>query len=430
VRRLIGWVGRFATSLLLRRVEVADLDRLPRGRPVLLVANHFNGFVDPLVITSALGRLPRFVAKDALRAVPGLGLVMRAAGVVFVRRREDSPAEGSRVANEDAFAECHRALVERDVVAIFPEGTTHDRPRMDPIKTGAARIALGGRAAGAADLVVVPVGLTFPDKVALRASALVQIGEPISVDAVVAPGVGADDGDAVRALTGAIERGLRAVSQDFPDVETALALEQGAQIALSSERDPDPSLEDRYELARALSRAPEADQEAVRRDVGRYTTLLTGLQLTDADVITPTSPRRLLRSAVGIAVLVLVLGSVVAATAVVNVWPALLVALVSLVVRTPVTKGTVRVLLGLVAFPVAWITAANLTADGFLPVTGLVITMAVGALAAVWLVERALAMAFMLLRWRAQLERIASIGQAEALRAEVVATVRRAGGVT
>lgn len=427
MRRLISWLARFATSLLLRRVEVADLDRLPKGRPVVLVANHFNGFVDPLVIASALGRLPRFVAKDALRSVPGLGLVLRSAGVVFVRRRED--AGGGAVANEGAFAECHRALVDRDVVAIFPEGTTHDRPRMDPIKTGAARISLGARAAGASDLVVVPVGLTFPDKVALRASALVQIGHPITLDAVVPAGVGPDDPEAVRELTSVIDRGLRAVSQDFADVETALALEQGATIALSTEREPDPSLESRYDLARALSQAGPEDQEAVRRDVGRYTTLLTGLQLTDADVITPTSPARLLRSALGIALLVLLLGSVVAATAIVNVWPALLVALVSLVVRTPVTKGTVRVLVGLVAFPTAWVVAANLTADGFLPVTALVLTMAVGALAAVWLIERAVALAFMLLRWRAQLERIAAIGQAEALRAEVVGTVRKVAGL-
>ena len=40
--------------LLLRRVEVAGKTRLPKGRPVLVVANHFNGFVDPLVIATAL----------------------------------------------------------------------------------------------------------------------------------------------------------------------------------------------------------------------------------------------------------------------------------------------------------------------------------------------------------------------------------------
>lgn len=422
MRRLIAWLARFATSLLLRRVEVAGLARLPSGRPVLLVANHFNGFVDPLVITSVLGRLPRFVAKDALRGIPLLGLVLRGAGVVFVRR----PQDGGRRDNAEAFAECHAALVDRDVVAIFPEGTTHDRPRMDPLKTGAARIALGGRAAGADGVVIVPVGLTFPDKVALRSSALVQLGLPIELDSTIPAGIGSDDAEAVRRLTAVIDAGLRAVSQDFADTETALALEQAAHIALSDEDEPDPPLAARYDLARRLGRCEPEVQGEVRRQVGRYTTLLSGLQLTDADVIRPTSPRRLLRSAVGIGVLVVLLGSLVAATVVVNVWPALLVALVSLVVRTPVTKGTVRVLVGLVAFPTAWVTAANLTADGFLPVTGLVLTMAVGALAALWLVERALALALMLLRWRAQLERMAHIDQAEALRAEVVGAVRAA----
>jgi 1-acyl-sn-glycerol-3-phosphate acyltransferase len=425
VRRLIAWIARFASSLLLRRLEVADRERLPEGRPVLLVANHFNGFVDPLVITSALGRLPRFIAKDALRRLPVAGLVLRAAGVVFVRRQSD---KGGAVGNEDAFAECHRALAHGDIVAIFPEGTTHDRPRIDPIKTGAARIALGARSAGAAGLVILPVGLTFPDKVALRSSALVQLGVPIELDVVTPAGVGADDVEAVRQLTAVIDRGLRAVSPDFADVETALALEQAAQVALSDEDDPDPSLEARYELARRLGRAEPAAQAAVRRDVGRYSTLLSGLRLTDADVITPTSPTRLLRSALGIAVLVVLLGSVVAATIIVNVWPAGLVALASLLVRTPVSKGTVRALVGLVAFPTAWITAGVITADGFLPVTALVLTAAIGALAAVWLVERSLALTRMLLRWQAQRERIGTVALAEAVRAEVVETVRAAAG--
>ena len=420
MRRLIAWIGRFATSLLLRRVEVADRDRLPEGRPVLMVANHFNGFVDPLVITSALGRLPRFIAKDSLRRLPVAGLVLRSAGVVFVRRPSDRDAARG---NEDAFAACHRALADRDVVAIFPEGTTHDRPRMDPLKTGAARIALGARAAGAEGLVILPVGLTFPDKVALRSSALVQLGVPIELDVVAPSGADAQDVDVVRQLTAVIDRGLRAVSPDFADVETALALEQAAHVALSSEDEPDPSLEDRYDLARRLGRAAPEAQEAIRRDIGRYMTLLTGLRLTDGDIITPTNPSRLLRSALGIAVLVVLLGSVVAATIVVNVWPTALVALASLLVETPVSKGTVRVLVGLVGFPAAWITAGILTADGFLPVTAIVLTAAIGALAAIWLVERALALAHMLLRWQAQRERIGTVALAEAVRAEVVHTV-------
>lgn len=424
MRRLVALVARFATALLFRRVEVAGRERIPRDRPVLLVANHFNGFVDPVVIAAALGRLPRFVAKAELRRIPVAGLVLRAAGVVFVRRRD--PGQAAAAGNDDAFAEVHAALVDRDVVAIFPEGTTHDRPRIDPLRTGAARMVLGARSAGAADVVVVPVGLTFPDKIALRSSALVLVGEPIPLDDVVPAGVGPDDAEAVRHLTATIDCELRQVIQDFPDVETALTLEAAAEIALRDADLPEPSLEARHRLARRLSRADEPSRAVVAREVGRYTTLLTGLRVTDDDVVHPTSPRRLVRSAIGIAAIVVVLGSIVAATALVNLWPALLVAAASMAVRTPVTKGTVRILVGLVAFPAAWITAGLLTADGPLRVSLVVATAAVGALAAVWLIERALALGLLVLRWRAQIERASSARMALDVRADVVAAVRDA----
>ncbi|MBK5224839.1 MAG: 1-acyl-sn-glycerol-3-phosphate acyltransferase [Acidimicrobiia bacterium] len=427
MRWIVALVARFAAALLLGRMEVAGRDRLPMGRPVLLVANHFNGFVDPLVLTAALGRLPRFVAKDDLRRIPVVGVVLRLVGVVFVRRRRDDTGAASGLtvgaANDGAFVECHRALVDGDTVAIFPEGTTHDRPRIDPLRTGAARIALGARAAG---LTVVPVGLTFTDKIALRSSALVLVGEPIAVDGAIERGAGPDDAASVRALTDAIDAGLRAVSLDFPDVETALALEQAAHIALSDDDLPEPSLDARYRLARQLGRAAEPAQRVVRNELGRYASLLNGLHLTDADVIHPTSPSRLLRSALGTAVLVAVLGSLVAATVLVNIWPTLLVAAASLTVTTPVTKGTVRVLVGLVSFPTAWFTAGALTADGLSRISLVALTAAVGALAAIWLVERAMALTHLLLRWRAQRERISTVDLALEVRANVVAAARSA----
>ena len=128
-------------------------------------------------------------------------------------------------------------------------------------------------------------------------------------------------------------------------------------------------------------------------------------------------------------ILVVVLGGITTATALVNVWPAALVAGISLLVHTPVSKGTIRAIVGIVAFPTAWIVAAVLTADGFLACSLVVLSAAVGAIAAVWLVERAVALTLMLIRWRAQLERIGTIEQAEALRAEVVATTRKAAGL-
>ncbi|HUG84144.1 MAG TPA: 1-acyl-sn-glycerol-3-phosphate acyltransferase [Euzebya sp.] len=423
MRRILSLLSRLVTFFLFRRVEVAGRDLLPRDRPLLLVANHFNGLVDPLLLAAALSPTPRFLAKATLAKVVGVGPLLRACGVIFVHR----PIDGAGTeGNRGAFAAAARALVGADVVAIFPEGTTHDRPHIDPLRTGAARIALGARAAGAKDLAIVPVGLTFTDKVSLRSTALVQFGPPVALDDLVGPHVTDLDTDAVRAATARIEDSLRLVSPDFPDVETWLAFDQAAEVTSRTRQCLDPPLAGRAELARRLVRAPEEAQQAVRSAVGRYATVLSGLRIEDRDVLAPANTTEVLRRAVLTGLLVVVLGSLVGATILVNAIPTALIAAVSLLVTRPVTKGTVRVLLGLIAFPAAWITAATLTVDGAGAVAWLVLVFAAGAAAAIALSDRALALVEALLRWRLSRERIATLGDAVAIRTDVVASVEAA----
>ena len=47
------------------------------------------------------------------------------------------------------------------------------------MKTGAARIALGAFAEGVEDLVIMPIGLAFEDRVAFRGRAFVEVGMPL-----------------------------------------------------------------------------------------------------------------------------------------------------------------------------------------------------------------------------------------------------------
>ncbi|HEX4820016.1 MAG TPA: 1-acyl-sn-glycerol-3-phosphate acyltransferase, partial [Acidimicrobiales bacterium] len=124
---------------LFRQVEVVGLERIPRDRPVVLVANHFNGFVDVAVMVASVGRLPRFVAKSTIGANPFVRALLRMFRVVLVRRPEDM-VDGA-VDNTAMFTETTAALSKGDMVALFPEGTTHDRTSLARIRTGAARIA-------------------------------------------------------------------------------------------------------------------------------------------------------------------------------------------------------------------------------------------------------------------------------------------------
>jgi hypothetical protein len=68
--RGIGMLAAILTHAFHRSVDVVGRDRIPSGRPLLVVANHGNGVVDPIVVASVLRRLPRFMAKAALWKVP------------------------------------------------------------------------------------------------------------------------------------------------------------------------------------------------------------------------------------------------------------------------------------------------------------------------------------------------------------------------
>ena len=123
-------------------------------------------------------------------------------------------------------------------MAIFPEGTTHDRLQLAPIRTGAARIALGARAAGVEGITIVPVGILYESKFKLRSRALLRIGEPIHLDDAVASLVagrtagGEEDHEAVRALTDRVAAHLVAASPRFASVFEWQRLAYASEVAL------------------------------------------------------------------------------------------------------------------------------------------------------------------------------------------------------
>ena len=74
-------------------------------------------------------------------------------------------------------------LGEGGAIGIFPEGLSHDEAQLAQLKTGAARLALGGAQRSTQPIQIVPCGLTFIHPKRFRSRVLVQFGPPIIVDA-------------------------------------------------------------------------------------------------------------------------------------------------------------------------------------------------------------------------------------------------------
>ena len=116
--------------------------------PVLMVANHIS-WLDIPVLHAA--RYCRFISKSDVRDWPIVGTLATAAGTLYIER----------TSRRDALRVVQRmgeALEEREVLAVFPEGTTGDGRVLLPFHANLLQAAIATNAP------VQPVGLRFVDK--------------------------------------------------------------------------------------------------------------------------------------------------------------------------------------------------------------------------------------------------------------------------
>ncbi len=171
----------FFITFYRRSVEGREL---PSSGPLLVVANHSGGLVDPGLLIAHTRRKLRFLAKYKLFEMPAIGTLARSVGAIPIYRKQDNV---DTALNQGAFERVHDTLAAGEVIAIFPEGTSAGTPpRHAPLrklKTGAARMALGAEAAAEFQLGlrIVPIALVYEARDKLRSVVHIRIGAPLSI---------------------------------------------------------------------------------------------------------------------------------------------------------------------------------------------------------------------------------------------------------
>lgn len=286
IKKIVAW----ATALLFQRIEVRQRHGLTASGSQLANSSHFGGFTDPLVLIRAMDRVPRFIARDVIWNYPVVRSVLNWVGAIPVHKSED----GGPSSNDQMFRSTYGALGEKDLVTIFPEGITVDDPRIAHIKTGSARIALGARATGVENIMLLSAGIHYENKAALRSKVFIDIGYPIDLDEWVslniAPGEPQDasNRDAVVSLTTEMEQHLRWAAPDFEDWVTARNLSAAADVALRHAVGSKAPIGhgDRERLARLLDDAPDEQKKAVVETMEVYQTELDALGFSDEMFVT------------------------------------------------------------------------------------------------------------------------------------------------
>lgn len=290
--RVLAWFLRVVTRVFFRQVEVAGLEHVPATGPVLFAGNHPNSLIDPILIITTCGRKVHFAAKDSLFKGRLMRAVLRGLGAVPVARKDDRDGgqaapvgpvrdAGERAsANDAAFEHMFAVLAEGGTIGIFPEGLSHDESQLTKLKTGAARLALGGATKIDQPVTIVPCGLTFIHPKRFRSRVLVQYGPPL----VIEPGRSTAP-ETVRTLTGEIDQAMRRLTINAPDWETVRALDVVRRLYQPQEI----SIEDRVELSRRFNQyysSAAADPKVIElmSRVRAYQQKLDELGLTDREL--------------------------------------------------------------------------------------------------------------------------------------------------
>lgn len=210
------WLARFFRFLVGRLYRLEILGRsVPTNGPLILVGNHPNGLMDPALMLQVSNRELRFLAKEPLFRMPVLGAIIKGMRALPIFRAQDGHDTD---ANQRTFAAVHSALANGNAIVVFPEGKSHNESNTQRLKTGAARMALGTEPGATGDVRIVPIGFNYADKARFRSSVALVIGDPIDVSEFRTKS-GAEDRDAVNALTERVGRDLQKVTIQLEDWE-------------------------------------------------------------------------------------------------------------------------------------------------------------------------------------------------------------------
>lgn len=209
----VSLAARALARFLFRRIDLDGEERVPTEGSVLVIANHDNNLIDPMLLLAFGSRPVRFLAKHTLFSHPLVRHLVSLVNAVPVYRMEDG---GDLRRNAETLDLCARTLVTGEVIGVFPEGRCHNDPHRRPLKAGTARIALeAARRAGERKIWVLPVSLHYTEKSRFRSDVALTAGRPILVD----PGM------SVQELKRLMTEGLDAVTVNAPtwaDADDAL----------------------------------------------------------------------------------------------------------------------------------------------------------------------------------------------------------------
>jgi len=212
-----------------KKIIVEGKENIPKNRPVILVANHQNALVDPLLLATHTRLNPWFLTRAAVFTNPFVRKLLHLIRMLPVYRLRDGFSTIQQ--NQQTFDDTYEVLRKNGTVVIFAEGS-HSRVRnLRPLSKGFTRMAFGLKEKyPELKPVILPVGLGFSAHMRSGSRVRITFGETIPVDMP-----SSQSGK----LTKSVEKALKSLIVDIPDLDYEATIERliEHEVDLTSKKD-------------------------------------------------------------------------------------------------------------------------------------------------------------------------------------------------
>ena len=164
MKNLFNTILRLAVKIALHvyfsQIKVYGKANIPKGKAVMIVSNHQNALIDPILIATHTNLKPHFLTRASVFKKSFVAKLLDFIRMIPIYRVRDGINNMEK--NNETFDKSVKILLEKGSIVIFAEGNHSNQRNLRPLKKGFARIAYQAlEREPDLDLVILPVGINY-----------------------------------------------------------------------------------------------------------------------------------------------------------------------------------------------------------------------------------------------------------------------------
>lgn len=163
------------------KIVVEGLENIPKNTPILLVSNHQNALIDPLLLGTHTTIKPFFLTRASVFKKPMVAKFLNYIQMLPVYRVRDGFSSIQQ--NLGTFDQTYEVLRNNEAVLIFAEGSHSLIRNLRPLSKGFSRMAFGLKEKyPETQPVILPMALDYSEHMRSGGKVRITIGKAIPVD--------------------------------------------------------------------------------------------------------------------------------------------------------------------------------------------------------------------------------------------------------